>query len=351
MTVARQVLDPRGARVLVQQGAVLTPEVIARLVERGVTDVVIAAGGRSHGAEGQPAPGEPRVGGLLSQGALTQAVQRCRSVLDGVEARAELDAGEAAAVVEGLLDEILLNLDVVTAVTMMKQADDYTYRHAVGTCLVVLTVGCRMQFDRFTLRDLGLAALLMDIGMLRVPREIRRKPGRLSPREYELVQQHVEWSYQLLRNTRGVRPLVAQLAYQHHERWDGTGYTRGLDGHAIHPHAQFIALADVYDAMTSDRPHARAQAPFPAAEQLLALRGRWFEPELCRRFVTHVLNYGPGVTVELSDGTRATVEARDPAAPTRPLVRRPGGELLDLAARRDLQVLRLAGDRLACSAS
>lgn len=353
MTVARQVLDPRNNQVLVPQGAVLTETIIARLAERGVWAVAVVAerGPRGHFRPQVVAPRPTRVGGLLRDETVQDAVATYRQILTALEGQAKLDAGTAAAVVDTMLDEILANLDVVSAITTLKEADEYTYRHAVGACLVLLTVGSRMQYDRQTLRDLGLATLLMDIGMLRVPRPILKKPGRLTPEEHAIMQQHVEWGYQILRTTRGVRPLVAQLAYQHHERWDGAGYPRGLDGHAINPHAQLIALADVYDAMTSDRPMARAKPPFVVAEHLLAERGKQFNPGLCTQFVSNLLNYTPGVTVELSDGRLATVVARHPTWPTRPLVRLPDGSELDLASRlAGVRALRLAGDHLVESA-
>lgn len=348
MTVARQVLDPRGGQVLVTPGTVLTDTAIVRLSERGVWDVSVVAerGPRGRFRPAIAPPRVQRVGGMLKSETVQDAVETYRTILTVLEGQAKLDAGTAATVVDTMLEEILANLEVVTAITTLKQADEYSYRHAVGACLVTMTVASRMGHDRQTVRDLGLAALLMDIGMLRLPREILKKPGRLTPEEWSVMQQHVDWGYQILRYTKGIRPLVAQLAYQHHERWDGSGYPRRLNGHEINPQAQLIAMADVYDAMTSDRPNATAQPPFVVAEHLLSLSGKQFAPDPCLQFVNNLLNYQPGVALELSDGRQATVVDRDPLAPTRPVVQLPGGEQLDLTARTDLHVLRLAGDDL-----
>lgn len=352
MVLARPVPEPGGKAVL-PAGVVLTDSLIRRLHQWQAASLMVAVG---RGPRGHRQPlleeprSDPRVPAVLRHETFTDATETLRSLVADLSAGSSAGLDAAHAVIDRLLGEIMQRLDVVSALVSLKDADDYSYRHGVGTCLVAMTAAARMQVAGEDLRDIGLAALLADTGMVRVPEAIRNKTRRLTAAEWAEVRRHPAYSAELARRVQGVSQPVAEAVLQHHERWDGSGYPRGLAGAAISPHARLIALADAYDAITSGRPYALARPPFLAAEDLLAQSGRLFDPDLTGRFVANLLNYRSGALVELNDGQLAMVSARHPEAPTRPVVtpcdeaRRPVGDPLDLRQRTDLHVLRLAGD-------
>lgn len=152
--------------------------------------------------------------------------------------------------------------------------------HSINVCLLAIVLGSALGWRPPELEELGLAALLHDVGKIMVPEEILSKPGPLSTDETALVRAHTEHGRRLLAQTEALPETAALVAWQHHERWEGQGYPGRLRRYAIHPFARIVAVADVYDALTSHRPQ---RAPYSSAAALALFRGEaraCFEPEL-----------------------------------------------------------------------
>ena len=132
---------------------------------------------------------------------------------------------------------------------------------------------------------LALAAPLHDIGKLSIPDSILTKPGKLNPEEFEAIKSHPRFGYDILkRSGREVFKAAARVALSHHERWDGTGYPDGLRGEEIDLFARIVAVADVFDALTSDRVYKKAWPMSDAVEYILSQSGMQFDPALCATF-------------------------------------------------------------------
>jgi len=177
--------------------------------------------------------------------------------------------------------------------------DFSVYSHAVNTCCYAVALGSFVDLGHEDLLDLSLAAFLHDVGKLKVPRSILEKPSSLTPREWAKVRPHPKWSVQLLEGN-GLKWSVERTILQHHERLDGSGYPWGLRGAQIHPLSRMIALADAYDALTSERPYRPRLSPLKALRVIKDEMAGQFDRDL---FVALVHALGRGATDESAEQT------------------------------------------------
>jgi HD-GYP domain-containing protein (c-di-GMP phosphodiesterase class II) len=240
-----------------------------------------------------------------------------------------------ATVVERILLEIADTGGAALALADLSAADSYTFQHSVDVTALGLLIGQRMLHDhgwvdytgrrRFTrfderLLQLGLGLLLHDIGKLAIPHELLHKPGRLNEAEWEIMKTHPCAGYELLRNS-NCTPLTLAVVLRHHERWNGSGYPDGKVGTSIHEMARIAAVADVYDAVTSERVYAPAQPAHTGVRVILEGAGTAFDPAIVEVFSKLVAPFPPGVELELDDGRRAVVVSCPDQALDRPVVR------------------------------
>jgi HD-GYP domain-containing protein (c-di-GMP phosphodiesterase class II) len=238
-------------------------------------------------------------------------------------------------VVALILAEVQQSGGVAVALSDLACADAYTFQHSIDVTAVGLLLGQRFFRDhgwtdfqgqrRFSRMDerlsqLGLGLMLHDIGKLAIPTSILNKPGRLDAHEWEIMKAHPRTGMELLSGS-GFSPLVKAIVLRHHERWDGSGYPGGRSGEGIHQMARIAAIADVYDAITSERPYAPARPAHIGVRAILDGAGRLFDPEVTAVFAQLVAPYPPGVEIELSDGRRGIVVSVPEGALDRPVVR------------------------------
>jgi len=152
---------------------------------------------------------------------------------------------------------------LLTLVHMMRH-DFSLYTHAVNVCTYATALGRTIRLEQEELLDLSPAAFLHDVGKVRIPPAVLHKPAPLTEEEWAIVRRHPEWGVQILRVKTFSRPLIRTIVLQHHERLDGSGYPQGLTGLHIHLLARLVALVDVYDALTSERPYRASLTPFKA---------------------------------------------------------------------------------------
>ncbi|MCW2926393.1 MAG: metal dependent phosphohydrolase [Thermoleophilia bacterium] len=168
---------------------------------------------------------------------------------------------------------------------------------------------------------LGVGMLLQDIGTMAVPDAIRDKRGILTAEERAIMQQHPLLGLELLEGSE-LSPLIKVTIAQHHERYDGSGYPRGMSGDELHDHGQIAAVAEAYVGLCDqESSEGRAFEPHEAYRIIMQARGRLFRPEVVDAFAVAVAPYGAGTTVELSDGRFGVVVGNRPGAPLEPVVR------------------------------
>jgi HD-GYP domain-containing protein (c-di-GMP phosphodiesterase class II) len=199
--------------------------------------------------------------------------------------------------------------------------DGLLYHHSVNVALMSTAIGIAYGLTEKQLIDLGVGAMLHDVGKLEIPPDVLNKPGRLTPEEYEIIKNHAMRGYDILRVQDDISAVVAHVALEHHERVDGTGYPRGLTGREMHTFGKIAAVADVYEALTANRVYRQGHLPHNALEFLLGACGTHFDQEIVQLFLRSVAVYPIGMTVHLNTGEMGVVSRIDSMHPQRPTVR------------------------------
>jgi putative nucleotidyltransferase with HDIG domain len=230
------------------------------------------------------------------------------------------DADAARGMVDSLAQAVAQNRTALLALTALKNYDNYTFTHMVNVSILTMGQARGVGIDGPLLREFGLAALMHDIGKVKTPNEILNKPDKLTEQEYEILKRHTVDGAQILRKTPEMPTLAPVVAFEHHLRADGTGYPTAERVH-LNLGTTLCGIADVYDAMRSQRVY---QPAFPTDRILAVLQrndGKQFDQHLVRRFVQLVGIYPVGNMVRLDNGEIAVVMKAHAADPYRPRVR------------------------------
>lgn len=231
-----------------------------------------------------------------------------------------LDAEGVKHAVRTVLASILRNPDAMMCLSQLKQRHAYTAEHGLRVCVLALTVGRHLNLPDDSLNTLGIGALLHDIGKARVPTELLDRPAPLTRRELDIVRQHVPLGVKTVEDLPGIPSASVAIVAQHHERHDGSGYMQGLRGQEIDRLSAITALADVYDALTSDRAYRNAIAAHTALKQMYLARGGAFPGELTEKFIQCLGVYPIGSLVEFNTGQVGVVVTRNRQRALRPRV-------------------------------
>lgn len=223
-------------------------------------------------------------------------------------------------IAEELLNDILSNRNVLLSLVDIKSMDNYTYSHCVNVAIVSLILGISLNLTKTQLKYLCTGALIHDIGKAFIPCEILQKPGRLTPEEFDIIKTHTRFGYDFADNMATFSAFVKAIILQHHERYDGLGYPNGLKGNEINYLARIVSVADVYDALTSDRPYKRALCPSDAVEYLMSNAGTLFDFNIVNTFSKVIIPYPAGTIVALSNGDVGIVQKTIPNFPLRPII-------------------------------
>lgn len=224
-------------------------------------------------------------------------------------------------IVSMIVDEIYSQKDLLIKMVDIKTLDVYTFEHSVNVAILSLIIGIELKFSKDKLYHLATGAILHDLGKTYIPREILLKSGKLTDDEFTVVKHHAYKGYEYLKENMNMSSISRVVVLQHHERVDGTGYPNGLTGNEINECAKIVAIADVYDALTSDRPYRPAKSPNEALEFLMGASGTYFDYEAVKAFIRRVVPYPEGTMVKLSNGQVGIIEEINPRFTLRPKVR------------------------------
>lgn len=219
-----------------------------------------------------------------------------------------------------LVSQVTEDVHAVAALTFLHQCDDYTIQHSADVAILMVAIGRVLELPQSDLRVLALAGLMHDVGKQLVSPAILRKPGRLSGAEFAEMRKHPQYGFDLLSGYPHCPEAVRLVALQHHERLDGSGYPSGLTGSALHPYSCIAAVADTFDAMTSDRIYRKSCPTRQAIIELYGARMRRFVPSVVEALIKLVGVYPVGTRVVLSTGERGVVISPNPDDTTRPSV-------------------------------
>ncbi len=249
------------------------------------------------------------------------------------------DAPAALQTVEGLADAVTQNRTALMALTAMRNYDNYTFTHMVNVSILTMAQARAIGIDGKLLREFGMSALMHDIGKVRTPKEILNKPEKLTDDEFVIMRRHVVDGAEILRRTPEMPILAPVVAFEHHLRLDGSGYPFTVKRAQLNLGSMLCAIADVYDAMRSQRAYQQA---YPTDRILAVLKkneGSQMDQNLVRRFVQLLGIYPPGNLVRLTNGEIAVVlhvHAPDPHRPRVRVLFAADGTRLDLPFERNL---------------
>ena len=278
---------------------------------------------------------EQRVEGSLTDMATikrlySDAVSVAGDVWESAQTEGRPDVTAARSMIDGLAQAVAQNRTALLALTTLKNYDNYTFTHMVNVSILTMGQARGLGIDGPLLREFGLAALMHDIGKVRTPLEVLNKPDKLTDEEFAIMKRHVVDGAEILRMTPDVPALAPVVAFEHHLRVDGSGYPNGVHRSSLNIGTMLCSIADVYDAMRSQRHYQKA---FPTDRILAVLKrndGTQFDQHLVRRFVQLIGIYPTGNLVRLSTGEVAVVMNVYAPDPYRPQVR----VLIDREGRR-----------------
>jgi putative nucleotidyltransferase with HDIG domain len=269
-------------------------------------------------------PGNPHIARkedlTQAQRLLREAQRTTRRLMDDVKLGKQLDLPQVESLVERLTQSVLSSKDVLISLARIKNADEYTYQHALAVSALCISFGAHLGLDATQLKHLGIGGLLHDIGKVKVPLAILNKPGALTEQEFAVMKQHVTHGTCILQQTPIDDRAVCVTAH-HHERLDGTGYPAGLQGEQISGFGQMAAVIDIYDALTSERCYKKPMPPPHALRKLLEWSASYLNKELVEQFIAHVGIYPLGTLVRLRSGFLGVVLSQGEKGLLYPLVR------------------------------
>lgn len=312
MVLAQDVLISRTGVTLLPANTVLTLEMIRRVTSFNINEVFIADPQKSE---------EEKVEEMLAP-VMAQAHQNAVDAVQNIVTNHEAQLFEEQVIV-GLVGELLEQVEMDSSLllnlTHLKTYDNYLFSHSVNVSILALLIGEQLNYSTEELNLLGVAALLHDIGMLKIPMTTWDKSGTLTPSEYQEVRKHPLYGEKFLAANNMSKEIKA-VAAQHHERFDGSGYPKKLKGSEINYKARIVALADVYDACISERLYRKRIFPQEALKLIVADQ-KLYDPQLLKVFITTMAVYPIGSLVKLNTGEIGMVIKVKNNQPFRPVLR------------------------------
>jgi HD-GYP domain-containing protein (c-di-GMP phosphodiesterase class II) len=237
----------------------------------------------------------------------SEANRIVRNLIQDVRLGKQVELEQVEPVVENMIDSVFRNQDALLPLARLKDHDNYTFQHSVSVSALLVSFGRGLKLERSIIKEIAIGGLLHDVGKAKVPDEILNKPAKLTDAEFAKMKSHVVQSILILQNTPGISQIALDVAGQHHERYDGTGYPNKLKGNEISLYGRMGAIVDVYDAITSERVYHKGMTPTAALGRLLEWSKYHFDPALVRAYVKCVGIYPTGSLVRLESGRLGVV--------------------------------------------
>jgi HD-GYP domain-containing protein (c-di-GMP phosphodiesterase class II) len=306
--IGKSIYNEKG-QVLLSQGTELTDKLIKKLIKYNISTIYVDDL-QSEGIEIVEAiPEELRIEAVQEITAGFKTISEfnsTRSNLQGMikSARAIRSFQKVFRDIYSCLTD---NHTAINLVATTKIHENYVFNHSLNVAIYACQLGIENGLPLKNIEEVGLGAILHDIGKVYIPTEILNKSDKLTPEEYELVKLHCQSGFDTLRKIHEIPLPVAHCALQHHERIDGLGYPRGLKDDEIHRYAKILSVVDVFDAVTSTRSYRASMLPHKALEILYAGNGTQFDPKQVHLFKNCIAVYPQGLTVKLNDGRTGIV--------------------------------------------
>lgn len=326
--VIDQSVEDRMGRNLVVKGSVLDDYIIESLLKLGVMSVYIQ--------DGEYDPDD--LDKLLSPIA-KKNVERLRTedrskvkLTDSVRKRvsegiqyiySNADSNELASTTDllasNLLDVIDSNDAIAIDINELKTSDEYTFKHSVDVATIGMILAKQLNLSKKEIYEIGVSGLLHDIGKTKIPLEILNKPGKLEDSEFAIMKQHSVYGYRMVKDKPEFNNAISLGVLQHHEKINGSGYPLGFDDKKICSYAKILSVADIYDALVTERPYKAAYSQRDAVEMIMSMTSE-LDMDAMKAFLESMILYPVDSIVTLSNGEKARVVKNNPHYILRPVV-------------------------------
>ena len=304
---------------LIRRGVLTVRVDLARSKLPGIEQVVSPSPAHSAGSARPTGSGEGRA--LKIRRLYQEARELQGKFIRHLKAGEPIDITPLAAVAEEMVDTMFTHGDAMLCLARIRAKDAYLMEHSMNVAILLANFGRYLGLERNVLKELTLGGLLHDVGKIMTPDEVLNKPGKLTDEEFGVMRQHVVHSYDILSNTAGITPTMLEVAANHHERLDGTGYPQRLKGEQLSLYTRMSGIVDVYDAVTADRVYKQGMQPTQAFRILLKGIDQHFDAELVTKFIKCMGVYPVGTLVQLSNQRLAVVMQRNEQQPLKPVVK------------------------------
>jgi HD-GYP domain-containing protein (c-di-GMP phosphodiesterase class II) len=309
MVLGRSIIDENN-RVLLTAGQILNKRYVQRIQGLQIPFVYIDD---QLGVEDSIPPVDPVT--------ISKATENLKQCFEQCATTGKTNMKEVTSQVDNIIDDLAANSYVMVGMSDLKNYDDYTYQHSVNVCALSIILGLSRGYSRLQLQNLGMGAILHDIGKIKIPLEIINKPSSLTYEEYVQVKKHPWEGFKIINSTTNLPRNAISGILQHHERVDGRGYPRGLSEDSIHENGLIIAVADVFDALVSDRPYRHGFNNQEAMTIMEQSKGTHLAPSFVDALFSHIYMYPPGTVVSLSNGELAVVTQQNVENPKSPRIK------------------------------
>lgn len=310
MLLGRTIYDAQG-RILLAKGAPLSDHYIRRLKGLGIHSLYVEDG---------TAPAI-EIEDVVADQTRLEAIKATRDAIAQIKTGAIVTSRKLQKAVTDIIDDLLTNREIIIQLTDIRTMQDYTFGHSVNVCVLSVMTGMALGYNQLRLKELGSGALLHDVGKAWIDETLLNSERIFTPEEFMRIQQHTNYGFEILSKTENISSIAAHVAWQHHERYNGKGYPRGLAKGQIHEFARIVAVADVYDALTTDRPYRNRMMPYEVIEIIRCAGGNDFDPEVVECFIKNIAVFPRGCLVRLNNGQKGVVVKVKKDFPTRPAVR------------------------------
>lgn len=269
-----------------------------------------------------------------------RSIQVSRNLLEDIRFSRTVNFEYVKTTSEDICDCLSNNTNILSMLHSVEDRYPYIYSHPVKVAFISFVIGKWMNLKKLELSRLVCAGFVHDIGKAKVRDSILNKPEKLNEREMEIMKNHTVMGYRLLANFDVLDGDILMGVLSHHERQDGSGYPRRLKGEQINKFGKIIAIADIYDAMTSTRPYSEKTTPFKAIEEIQELSFSLLDPNISQIFLNNICNFYYGSIVRLNNERVGEIIYVNPEERTKPLIHCED-EYINLTQERNIEIIEL----------
>jgi len=291
--LARPIYDEAG-RILLHKGTIVKSNYIRRLDELGIPFVYVE----------DELVGPLDAEDLIHDSVRIQSVKMIKFTMDRAKTSKDIDIRYVSEVVNKILDDIASSSNLLVSFLDIRSKNLQLFNHSISVAVLAIVTGMVLKLDQLKLKNLGMGAILHDVGKSLVYGE-----------------EHTTLGFNLIRQNKEINVACAHVAYQHHERHDGKGYPRGLKGEQIHLFAGITAIADYYDNLVAPIDGDERMYPYQAIEKVVAESGKMFHPDIVIAFTRNIVPYPVGSLVRINTGSLGVVIGLHNNYPTRPIIK------------------------------